>query len=170
MDPILMIYGLLILVATVLASITIWAPRRLGVKICAVALASAFMPLTYTGLVELLSKPKPTALEWPMRDLTEADVIASTLKEGEAIYLWLQLTDIEEPRAYRLPWDDKLARELYEAQQQSEKEGGALRMRRPFEPSLDESQPMFYAAPQAANPPKVPPEESPITLRRDDDA
>ena len=53
-----------------------------------------------------------------------------------------------------LPWSRETAERLQEAQRSAEQEGGQLRMRMPFEPSLDELEPRFYALPQQALPPK----------------
>jgi hypothetical protein len=36
----------------------------------------------------------------------------------------------------------------------AEEQGGDVRMRTPFEPSLDDREPKFYALPQPAPPPK----------------
>jgi hypothetical protein len=74
--------------------------------------------------------------------------------EHEAIYLWLVMPDSLEPRAYVLPWSMQAAQQLQEAMSQAEADGTAVRMTMPFEPSLDDREPMFYALPQPAMPPK----------------
>ena len=79
----------------------------------------------------------------------------------EAIYLWLQLPGETAPRAYRLPWDRALAEQLQTARREAEANRTGLRMRHPFEPSLDEREPRFYALPQPALPPKTPPAAPP---------
>jgi hypothetical protein len=137
-----------------LSLISIWAPRRLLVKGTALATSILFLPLGYASLVELLSKPKPVDLEWWVSDAAEAEVLASRLVEGEGIYLWLQLPDIVEPRAYVLPWDRAAAEELQAAKREADEQGGGVQMRLPFEPSLDDREPKFYAQPQPALPPK----------------
>jgi hypothetical protein len=98
--------------AAALSLISIWAPRRLPVKGTALAASALFLPLGYASLVDLLSKPKPVDLEWWLREAEEAEVLASRLVEGEGIYLWLQLPDVAEPRAYVLPWDRASAEQL----------------------------------------------------------
>jgi hypothetical protein len=142
------------LLAAVLALISIWAPRRLPVKGTALAVSVLFLPLGYASLVDLLSKPKPVDLEWWLRGAAEAEVLASRLVEGEAIYLWLQLPDVAEPRAYVLPWSRASAEQLQEAGREADQQGGGVQMRLPFEPSLDQQEPRFYARPQPAPPPK----------------
>ena len=101
-----------------------------------------------------MSKPKPVDLEWVLSDTTAAEVVASRLVEDRGIYLWLQLPDVFEPRAYVLPWDRASAEELQQAMRQAEQRGSAVQMRLPFEPSLEDREPKFYALPQPALPPK----------------
>jgi hypothetical protein len=138
----------------VLSLISIWAPRRLAIKGTALATSVLFLPLGYAGLVDLLSKPKPVDLEWWLSDAAEAEVLASRLVENEGIYLWLQLPEVAEPRAYVLPWDRAAAESLEQARREAEEQGGNVQMRLPFEPSLDQEEPKFYARPQPAPPPK----------------
>jgi hypothetical protein len=137
-----------------LSLISIWAPRRLAIKSTALTAAVLFLPVSYAALVDLLSKPKPVDLEWLQNDAAEAEVLASRLVEDEAIYLWLQLPDVAEPRAYVLPWDRGSAEQLQQAMREAEQKGAGVRMRLPFEPSLEDREPKFYALPQPALPPK----------------
>ena len=145
-------------IATVLAAqlalISIWAPRRLAIKGTAFATATLFLPVAYLSFVDLLSKPKPVDLEWWLVEAEEATVLGSALREDEGIYLWLQLPNAAEPRAYRLPWSRETAEQLQGALREAEEQAGQLQMRRPFESSLDDQEPMFYARPQPALPPK----------------
>ena len=46
------------------------------------------------------------------------------------------------------------AEELQQALRDAGQQGGGVRMRLPFEPSLDDLEPKFYARPQPALPPK----------------
>jgi hypothetical protein len=140
--------------AALLSLISIWAPRRLAIKGAALATAVLFLPVSYAALVDLLSKPKPVDLEWWQTDAAEAEVVASRLVEDQAIYLWLQLPGVAEPRAYALPWDRASAEQLQQAMREAEQQGGRVRMRLPFEPSLEDREPKFYARPQPALPPK----------------
>ena len=142
------------LLAALLASISIWAPRRPAIKCAALATAIAFVPVAYASLVDVLSKPKPVAMEWWLSSASEAEVLASRTVEGADIYLWLQLPGVAEPRAYVLPWNQAGAEQLQRALQEAKERGGGVRMRLPFEPSLDDLEPKFYAKPQPALPPK----------------
>jgi hypothetical protein len=71
-----------------------------------------------------------------------------------AFSVWLQLPEIAEPRAYVLPWDRASAEQFRNAMREAEQNGRGVQMRLPFEPSLDDREPMFYAQPQPALPPK----------------
>ena len=154
MSTLLPLFAVTILLAAALATLSLWAPRRLAAKLLALLLAMGFMPMAYAAMAELLSKPKPATIEWALAGAGEATVLGSLAREDEAIYLWLQLADVPEPRAYMLPWSRKLAEQLQEAQRQAAERGSGLRMRLPFEPTLDDREPRFYAMPQPALPPK----------------
>jgi hypothetical protein len=148
------LFAVAAVLAATLATISIWAPRRLPVKIGAVVLACAFLPAAYAAMVDLLSKPKPVTFEWWLDNATEATVLGSSVAEKVAIYLWLQVDGISEPRAYVLPWDQRAAEQLQKAAREAAERQAAVRMRLPFEPTLDDREPRFYALPQPALPPK----------------
>jgi hypothetical protein len=82
------IFGVVAVLAGALASISIWSPRRLAVKLLAVAGVTLFLPAVYAGFAQLLALPK---LEWWQANASEATVLAASLREDEAIYVWLQL-------------------------------------------------------------------------------
>ncbi len=156
MDHMIFLYALLVLTASGLAGITIWAPRRAWVKTSALALAGLLMITGYASLVELLGRPKAVHMEWAKKNVPEATVLGVSFKEKEAIYLWLSFDDEQEPRAYALPWSMKAAQQIQNAMQQANAMGTAVRARRPFDASDVDSEMMFYALPQEALPPKVP--------------
>ena len=152
----------LVLVAALLSNIGIWSPRRLWLKLSALVAAMAFIPLGYTSLSELMSRPKPVALEWLRRELPEATLLGANMQEDRAIYLWLKVPEINEPRAYTLPWNRALAEQLQRAQREAKKNRNGVRVRRPFDGTDDPRERMFYAAPQQALPPKPAPDD--VTL------
>ncbi len=162
MKEVIYLVALWAAIAGVLATLSIWSPRKLSVKIIALALAVLVLPAAYASFTELLSRPKPLHLEWHQRALSEATVLSAMLHEGDHIYLWLALPDLEQPRAYALPWDEELARQLHRAQQQAEGEGSRVRMRRPFQRRLDSDKPLFYAPPQSPPPVKAEPAQTPL--------
>jgi hypothetical protein len=148
------LFAALAVTAGLVTSISIWAPRRLWLKLTALGAAALFMPLGYLSLAHLLSRPKPVALEWWLAQAPSATVLGSSMRENEAIYVWLQLEQVAEPRAYALPWNRDLAEQLQTAQREAEEQQSQVRMRLPFEPSLDDREPKFYALPQPPLPPK----------------
>lgn len=154
MDDLLYLYVTVIVLAAALASIAFWAPRKVWVRVYAFIVASLMIPAAYASLSQLLSQPKPVSLEWAKRSLPEATVLGANMIEGKAIYLWLRLAGTDEPRAYVLPWNKKLARQLHKAQRQAKQRGGKTKMRRPFDRDRAEVQPRFYADSQPALPPK----------------
>ena len=140
--------------AVVLAGISIWSHRKLWAKISAVAATALFIPAIYLSYADLLSRPKPASLEWWNQDASEATVVGSKLREGEAIYLWIELAGTDEPRAYKLPWHQQLAKELYGAQREAEAKGTKVQMRFPFKDRTEALDPVFYALPQPPLPAK----------------
>lgn len=161
-EPLGAFYAAAAALAAVLATIGIWAPRRAWIKVGAVAVAALFLPLGYLGLADLLGKPKPWALELGGQDMEEASVVSAVMREDVAIYVWLQIPGIAEPRAYALPWSEEAARELQAAQQKAEQDGNGVRMRMRFSATLDDREPVFYARPREALPPKSVPDGGPV--------
>ncbi len=143
-----------LLAGAVLASISIWAPRRMRWKLSAVGLSAVLAITAYASLVDLLGRPKPVKMEWASAMLPEATVVATELREPEAIYLWLRFDDRATPRAYALPWSLDTARQLQQMMKRAEQSGSAVRVRQDFARSIDTNEPLFYVAPQEALPPK----------------
>jgi hypothetical protein len=148
------LFSVVAVLAGALASISIWAPRRLAIKLLALGGTTLFLPTAYAGFAQLLALPKPVGLEWFQANAQEATVLAASLREDEAIYLWLQLKDVAEPRAYALPWHRDLAEQLQAAQREAQESQTQVQMRLPFEASLDDREPKFYAMPQPQMPSK----------------
>ena len=147
MDQIFLFFVLAGGLAALLSSIGVWAPRKLWVKGAALATMALFLPVTYASLSDLLSRPKPIAFEWTQLDIEEANVLGARMEEDKAIYLWLALDGVAEPRSYVLPWNEEMAKQLHSAQRKAEAEGAAVRMNQPFERSWDDRERKFYAAP-----------------------
>jgi hypothetical protein len=149
------LFGVLVLAATTLASLAIWAPRRLRIKVAALAVALVMVVSTYGGLVELLGRPKPVELEWTQPLASGARVLAWQAVERDAIYLWLLLDGQREPRAYVQPWSLAAAKALHQAMAEAETQGTQVRMRPASNSEVEPAQPQFYAEPRPALPPKV---------------
>ena len=142
------------LLAGVLVSLVLWSGRRLRFKLAALGVLAVFLVVQYGAVADLLSRPKPIRLELASLDPEKNAVVASQMRDGEAIFLWMVREGYDEPRAYRLPWSEEMARQLHEAKRESEQNGGAVRMRYRKSDRLVEGQKVFYTEPQAAPPPK----------------
>ena len=162
MSEVFYLFAAALTLVAALGAISIWSPRALWIKGAALVIVALFLPAIYVSLVELLSRPKPVTLEWRQGGLAEAKVIGADLREGEAIFVWLRLPDVIEPRAYRLPWDQKLAEQLYGAQREAKSRGTGVHVKHLFKRGVDRQQPKFYALPQPAYPPKAVPPQSPL--------
>jgi hypothetical protein len=123
MSELFFLFAASMTLAAFLTAISIWSHRKLWAKVSAVLATALFIPTVYLSYADLLSRPKPASLEWWHREATEATVVGSKLREGVAIYLWIELADAGEPRAYRLPWQQELAKQLYGAQREAEANG-----------------------------------------------
>ena len=151
---ILILFALAAALAAVLVNLCIWSPGGTKRKAIALGTALMFLPVAYLSISQLPSRPKPVNIEWLQSVTAEPKVISSVMKEGEAIYLWLTLENVEEPRAYVIPWSDQAARQLHEAQRSAEAEGTQVRMRQPFNNDTAQQDPVFYADPQEPLPEK----------------
>jgi hypothetical protein len=162
------LFAALAVLTAILAHIAIWSPRRLWIKIGALVTTAAFMPVAYASLSTMLSRPKPIAMEWSRQQLSEAAVLGSRLEEGKAIYVWLEINGIDEPRAYALPWDKELAKQLHGAQRTATQNGTQVRMRLPFENSFDQRNQQFYAAPVPPPTEKAEDSQNPLQFQHSD--
>jgi hypothetical protein len=157
-----------IAIAAILANIGVWAPRKTWVRIGAVAAAALFIPAAYASVADLLSRPKPVSIEWVHRNAKEATVLGSRITNGKAIYLWLQLPDESQPRAYVLPYSEKVARQLHEAQAEARQKGTQTKMKHPFNRrhGKETAEEQFFAPPQPQLPRKSRDSGSPIDVPR----
>ena len=147
-------YTAMVALAGAIAAVALWARVRRTLKLVVLSLTAVWLVVAYGALAELLSRPKPVSLEFARSHAAEADVLAGRIVEDQAIYVWLGFGDLVEPRAYRLPFDQATAEELRRALEEGREQGGGVKMRLPFEPSLDEQEPRFYAPPQPRLPSK----------------
>jgi hypothetical protein len=128
-------------------------PRQTGRRrYVSVGVFVALVAVVYGGTIEVMSRPKPVALEW--RDVAEAKLLGATMREGEAIFVWLQVEGEAEPLAYALPWSVEAAQQLQGATAEAETSGTDVMVTQPFGDGLDDREPKFYAAPQPPMPEK----------------
>lgn len=132
MDIIYYVFAAAIGIAALLCSIAIWAPRDTKIKVLALAVMTLFAPLVYVQLTGLLSKPKPVEFAWLERDVERAEVLSISFDEGKAIYMWLRLDGMIEPRFYKLPWRQQDAEDLEDAMEQATQTRSGLIIKDPF--------------------------------------
>lgn len=157
-DPLTWAFVAIVAAAAGLALIAVRGTQSLTLRGGAVVLAALLMGAGYAGLTELMSRPKPAALEWVRANVAGATVAGSLLREKEAIYLWLVFDGETEPRAYRLPWNEKMAAQLRSAQQEAARRQTRVRMKSPFrgqDMTETERKRVFYAPPRPPLPPKT---------------
>ena len=154
MDALTPVFVVGVILVSLLASVAIWAPRRIWVRCWAVVLSAVAFVGGYAALTDMLSRPKPMSLAWAESQVQAADVLGSTFIEGEAIYVWLRLPGSMEPRSYKLPWDQRRAQELQDAMNEAGQLGTGVEMRQPFDDYPQDKEPMFYALPQTPTPEK----------------
>jgi hypothetical protein len=132
MKDLFVVFGALLGVVALLASIAIWSRRRTPVRMFAVILTALFVPIGYLGVSALLSQPKPMQHEWFKRHVDEATLLGVSVSEGQAIYLWLRLDDSFEPRYYVLPWQQQLAEKLQNLVDEAIRDGASITISNPF--------------------------------------
>lgn len=162
MDVIYYIFAATVGTAALLASIAIWAPRKTPIRVLALAAMALFLPIVYAQFVGLLAKPKPTSWAWLERDVDKAEVLSVSFDEGKAIYMWLRLNGMIEPRFYSLPWRQQTAEDLEDAMEQANKTRSMVIVKDPFSKrSLEErggvSVQIIPPAPQPRKKPVIPP-------------
>lgn len=162
MDVIYYIFAATVGTAALLASIAIWAPRKTPIRVLALAAMALFMPIIYFQFVGLLAKPKPVEWAWIEGDVDTAEVLSVSFDEGKAIYMWLRLDGMIEPRFYSLPWRQQDAEDLEDAMEQASRTRSNVIVKDPFSKrSLEErggvSVEIIPPAPQPKKKPYIPP-------------
>ena len=72
MDNMIYLFAAVVFLAALLASISIWAPRKLWIRGTSVIATAGLIIVSYVGFSDLLSRPKPVHLEWAMRTVTRS--------------------------------------------------------------------------------------------------
>ena len=132
MKDLFLVFVALLSVTALLATIAIWSHRRVSIRTTAVVLTALFVPIAYLGILELLSQPKPMHHEWFKRHVDEATLLGVSVREDEAIYLWLRLDDSLEPRYYVIPWQQQLAEKLQNIVDEAINDGATVVISDPF--------------------------------------
>ena len=159
MENLPILYLLHISLTGLLVVIAIWSRRAIGPRIASVVVLFALVLIGYFYLLNLLGRPQPiehASFEGSEQDAT---VLATSIDEGKAIYLWLRIPGINQPRYYRMNWDHEVATSLKRAIDQSLRDNTSIQLNLEYETSLENRQmPKFYNLPQPRLPMKPPPE------------
>jgi len=152
------IYLLYVLVGCVLAIITVWSRKKLYIRAGAVGILIVLVVLNFSALVNLLGRPQPLELAGEgVFGNDDSIVIAATIDEGVAIYLWLRHAKQLQPRYYKMEWDEEAAIQLKKALDESIRENKSVMMNPDFESSLESrKEPLFYSLPHERLPLKPP--------------
>ena len=135
----------------VAALVAVWWRRDLWGRHVAVALLVLGTPAAFAGMVDAQGWAKPLWAAYELKG--EYRMLGSKMIIGEGIYVWLDLPDSPEPRAFSIPWDPKIASELQGILDDGRNKGRAIFK---YEWSWNKSAPQFHPLPQ---PPIMPPKE-----------
>lgn len=125
--------------------------RRLGLALTIAVVAS--VALSFVSIADSMGRPRPVDLS--RIGQKDAVVVSAVMKEGIAIYLFLQVYGMDEPRLLALPWDRQLAEHLQKALDEGKEKGNqGTGMHLNFEKSWDHRKPLFYPIPQPKMPDK----------------
>lgn len=91
------------------------------------ALAAIYGGLYLAG-TELLARPKPIGMELFARGSGDAEILATAVDPGNAVYMWLLLPGGTEPRAYVLPWSDRAMEAVQRVRDEAERTGQNMRL------------------------------------------
>lgn len=142
---------LVVLFAGAMSSIAVWHTRLALARASAVLLFVLISGVTMLLCTVSLGVPKPSQIE--VVKVERATILAARLREGVAMYVLLLLPGNDEPRYYRLPWDQDMAQQLQKALEEAG-EGGTVEMKNPFERTWDRLEKKFYPEPQPKMPDK----------------
>ena len=158
MESIPILYLAFVLLGCLLAIIAIWSRKKLQIRVAAVGVLIVLVLLNYTALIKLLGLPQPVNYADDNSFQGDSVVLAASIDEGVAIYLWLRHRNHFEPRYYRMEWDEDAAIALKKAMDQSLRENKSVMMKPNYESSLEQKkEPLFYALPHERMPLKPPP-------------
>lgn len=164
MEHLTPLFAIIVVSASALTSLVVWSRHGVWPKLAALGLSTVLMGSGYLGFVELLSRPKPTTMEWAQDATQNATVLSVNMREDEVIYLWLVPAGSKEPRSYAMPWNKQRAQQLDSVMRQAQEDGSEVIMRGDededdelgYADGLEDphDRPMFYVAPQQPLPPK----------------
>ena len=145
------IFAVLVVLFATLITVAIWSRRSLFWRAGCLLVGTATMAVGYVALVDLLSRPKPTMLEFRHQNFEDFEILYTDWTEGEGIYLLLRVPGEAEPRYYALPWKLETAEKLQEAIVEAGEKKTELRVGNPFfDADVEDRERLFYSTPQRA--------------------
>lgn len=145
-----------------LALVAAWSRRTRWVRWLTIVIAIWVLPLSWLGLNDLLSRPKPVDKEWLYYNAKVAQVLGYYAEAGGGLWVMLKGKDWPEPREYFYPWNEntrKMIQELQEAWEKGNQRGVPTLMFNPFQPSWEKDNPIFrHPPPMPRQAPKFPPD------------
>tara|TARA_B100001939_G_C16945043_1_gene619943 strand:- start:270 stop:812 length:543 start_codon:yes stop_codon:yes gene_type:complete len=132
MDILNIFYIVLLALAVLLISITIWSRRPFRWRISGFFIGATLISLLFISILELLSRPKPAHLELFYKDIPEVVLLHASWEEEVALYILVEIPGIEEPRLYILPWSREDAEQFEQAMQEGEDNNEEVRIGNPF--------------------------------------
>ncbi len=154
-----MIYTLYVgatLILLTLGFTVAWARRGRWIRWGVIAATLVAMPAAYLGALDMLSRPKPEGKEFLLYRTQKAEVKGHHAIAGKGLYLLLYADDWPEPRYFSYPWNKQtreIIKQLQDASESAKRHGQPLFMYNPFEPSLENEEPIFEHPPPMPKPP-----------------
>ncbi len=148
MDILNILYGAITIFAVILISIAIWSRRPFKWRLSAFIVGALLVTILYSTIIELLSRPKPSHLELFYKDVEEVILLHASWQEDKAIYILVEIPNVEEPRLYILPWDRKEAEKFEQAIEEGEENNEEVKIGNPFFNSDEENRErLIYTTP-----------------------
>ena len=95
MDILNIFYIVLLALAVLLISITIWSRRPFRWRISGFFIGATLISLLFISILELLSRPKPAHLELFYKDIPEVVLLHASWEEEVALYILVEIPGVE---------------------------------------------------------------------------
>jgi len=155
MDILNIIYGTITLLIIFLILVTIWSRRPYIWRVSVFFVGLVLVLTVYVALLELMSRPKPNNLEIAHKQTKEVTLLHVSWIEEEAIYILIQIPDVNEPRLYKLPWSKNEAQNYENAMAEGEEQDIEVKIGNPFfESDEEDRERLVYTSPVRPMPQK----------------
>ena len=124
------------IVFTIIVGFLLWlvvhSRTSVVLKFISLIVGSVLILFFALSISDSLGLPKPFNWEWRYKDRDIVEVVGYDIREGQALYLYLKIEGVDEPRSYVLGWNLKMAEQLQEAGEKAKRSGRRLLMKQPF--------------------------------------